>query len=109
MRLRPAALPRPGDGRRPAGPRDLRLAPTGSPADYDYATTVFDGADDGPVPRLFVAATRHTYVLPGVTPDTVIGLAVDPATLASFGAPPLLDVHAAVNLVIGAPLFAPAL
>ena len=53
------------------------------------------------MPRLFVAATRHRYVLPAVSPVTVMGL-FERVLLPD--APPSDEVHVAVKLVIGAPL-----
>ena len=60
-----------------------------------------EGTDRGPVPRLFVAVTRHLYVLPADSPLTVIGL-FDPDLL--FVTPPFVEEQVAVNFVIGAPL-----
>jgi hypothetical protein len=67
-------------------------------------TNCADGADARPVPREFVPVTLHVYVLPVVRPDNAIGLAL-PVCVAV--APPLLETHEAVKLVIAAPLLAP--
>ena len=58
-----------------------------------HAVVAADGADFGPVPRLFLAVTVQTYDFPGVAPVTVIGLAV-PALVTV--APPFEDVQLAV-------------
>jgi hypothetical protein len=68
-------------------------------------TSGADRADARPVPREFVPATLHVYVLPVVRPDTVIGL--DPPPCAAV-APPSLEVQVAVKPEVAAPLFAPA-
>lgn len=65
---------------------------------------VFDADEAGPVPTPFVALTLQVYVCPSVAPFTMIGLA-DP--LETPVAPPLLDTHVAVKLVIGEPLSVP--
>jgi hypothetical protein len=70
-------------------------------------TTTGNDAAAGPPPRAFVALTRQIYVLPVVTPVSVIGAAVAPACVPIFVAPPLVEVHVAVWLVIALPLFAP--
>ena len=41
-----------------------------------WTTTAFEGAEAGPVPDAFVAVTVKVYDTPGVSPVTVIGLAV---------------------------------
>jgi len=52
-----------------------------------------DGSDAGPVPRLLVALTLHVYVLPGVRPVTVIGLALPDLV---FVTPPFEEVQVMV-------------
>jgi hypothetical protein len=60
-----------------------------------------EGADAGPVPRRFVAVTVQRYCLAGVSPLTVTG---DDVPVTDFVAPPLVDVHVAVNPEIRLPL-----
>ena len=52
---------------------------TGSPV----GVTGFDAADGSPVPAMLLAVTVKVYVLPLVSPVTVIGLAVDVAVFPS--------------------------
>jgi hypothetical protein len=68
----------------------------------NYAFARAEGSDRGPVPRLFVALTRHVYVLPAVSPVTVIGL---PFPALALLAPPFDEVQDAEYFVMAAPLF----
>src|SRR5262245_45185367 len=61
---------------------------------------LFDSADAGPVPTVFVAVTAHWYVLPFVRLETVMGL---PGPLAEPGTPPVGDVHDASYVEAGMP------
>ena len=66
------------------------------------AMTTFDeGGENGPAPLTFVANTRHVYVLPAVSGNTVIG---DARPVTDPDAPPFEDVQLAVKSVIGVPL-----
>ena len=60
------------------------------------------------MPWLLVAVTVQEYVFVAVTPATAMATAADPACVALLVTPPFAEVQVAVNLVIGAPLFAPA-
>ena len=53
------------------------------------------------MPRLFVATAVHVYLLPWVTPVTVIGMVVAVLLLVT---PPFGDAQVAVKLSIAAPL-----
>src|SRR5439155_13474202 len=96
-----AALSRPSARRPTRGLRDAGASPGVVQPEIGYAVIGAEGTDRGPVPRLFVAATRHRYVLPAVSPVTVMGL-FERVLLPD--APPSDEVHVAVKLVIGAPL-----
>jgi len=54
----------------------VALTPIGGPGTVIGVTgvTLFDGADDGPVPAAFVAVTVKVYGVPFVSPVTVSGL-----------------------------------
>src|SRR5258708_23963830 len=77
-----------GDGSEP----ETALTAVGA-AGATAGTIEFDGPEAGPLPTPFVAATTQVYVLPRVTPLTMIGLA---EPLADPVVPPLPDVHVAV-------------
>jgi hypothetical protein len=62
-----------------------------------------EGADAALVPTWFVSVTVHVYTRFSVAPPTVIGTAVAPTCTPDFVAPPLVDLHIAVNLVIAEP------
>ena len=102
-------LPAPGTNDTVNGPVDVvvdpEMAETPLGADgTSEGTIAFECPDAGPVPTPFVALTEQVYVLPSVTPVTVIALA---AALATRVEPPLLDVHVAVKLVMANPLPVP--
>lgn len=60
-------------------------------ADRQSCTTA-DALEPDPVPRRLVARTLQVYDFPGVSPDTVIGLA---APLLDLVTPPFVEVHTA--------------
>jgi len=65
-----------------------------STADRESQAVVrFDALDAAPVPRLFFATTVQWYVLPAVSPATVIVVVVPDLLRAT---PPLVDLHVAV-------------
>lgn len=85
-------------------PAATLLADTPLGGDGEPTTTNADAADASPAPRMLVAVTRQTYVRAVVSPGTVRGLAVP---LTEPAAPPSLELHAAVKLVMALPLLVP--
>ena len=79
------------------------LATTFVGAAGEPTITAGDAADAALKPIPLVALTVHVYVLAVVTAATVIGAAVAPVCVPVLSAPPLLDVHVAVKLVIALP------
>jgi hypothetical protein len=71
-------------------------------------TIAADGADAGLVPALVVSVTVHVYVRLSVRAPTPMVAAVEPTCVADLVTPPLLDLHVAVNFVIGRPFPEPA-
>jgi hypothetical protein len=65
-----------------------------------FGTTSSDGTDGSPSPSRFDANTVHVYVLPFVSPGTVIG---DDSPSNEPGAPPFDDKHSAVYPMIANP------
>ena len=48
-----------------------------------YGITLAEGAVAGPIPALFVATTVKVYAVPGVSPETAIGLVPPVAVIPS--------------------------
>ena len=67
---------------------------------WTEGVTEFDAADAGLVPKELAAATEQVYVVPPVSPTTVIGLD-DPVPVNAPG------LHVATYVVIADPPFAP--
>ena len=47
------------------------VTPVGAPG-RSIGVTLFDGVDAGPVPAAFVAVTVNVYVVPSISPVTVV-------------------------------------
>jgi len=83
---------------------ELSATDGGAPGADPTGVTVFDAADDAPVPDALVAATVNVYGVPRVSPATLVGLLV--------GVTPVHPGHAGegvtVYWVIDVPLLAGA-